>query len=137
MAGKIASWVTPGTVRDAAGFGAGVVRAGVDVVRAGVDVVRAGVEGARVVLVPPAGCGAPFEMLRRIYNNTLLDENAAAHFAFGAGFGNTREDGQRRGVNRASLHLDVMIGSDDFEATAMLPRGRQQPLIAGGLWQDL
>ena len=74
---------------------------------------------------------------RRIYNNTLLDENAAAHFAFGAGFGNTREEGQRRGVNRASLHLDVMIGSDDFEATATLTRGRQKPLIAGGLWQDL
>jgi aminopeptidase len=74
---------------------------------------------------------------RRIYNNTLLDENAAAHIAFGAGFGNTREDGHRRGVNRASLHLDVMIGTDDFEATATLARGRQKQLIAGGLWQDL
>jgi aminopeptidase len=74
---------------------------------------------------------------RRIFSNTLLDENAAAHFAFGAGFGNTREPGQRRSVNRASLHLDVMIGTDDFEATATLARGRQRPLIAGGLWQDL
>src|SRR5439155_4567497 len=53
---------------------------------------------------------------RRIYYNTLLDENAAAHIALGAGFGNTRADG-RRGVNRASFHLDVMLGTDDFEAT--------------------
>jgi aminopeptidase len=74
---------------------------------------------------------------RRLYSNTLLDENAAAHFAFGAGFGNTREAGQRRGVNRASLHLDVMIGTDDFEATATLGRGKRKPLIAAGLWQDL
>src|SRR5438552_14645565 len=74
---------------------------------------------------------------QRIYNNTLLDENAAAHFALGAGFGNTRPQGQRRGVNRASLHLDVMVGTDDFEATATLSRGRQKPLIEGGLWQDL
>jgi aminopeptidase len=74
---------------------------------------------------------------RRIFNNTLLDENAAAHFAFGAGFGNTREPGKRRGINQASLHLDVMIGTADFEATATLARGGQRPLIAGGLWQDL
>jgi hypothetical protein len=30
-----------------------------------------------------------------------------------------------------------MIGTDDFEATATLARGRKRPLIAGGLWQDL
>ena len=72
----------------------------------------------------------------RIYYNTLLDENAAAHIAFGAGFGNTRAEG-RRGVNRASLHLDVMVGTRDFEVTATLARGKQKPLIAGGLWQKL
>ncbi len=72
---------------------------------------------------------------RRIYNNTLLDENAAAHFAFGAGFGNTRQEGLGRGVNRASLHIDVMIGTDDFEVTGTQARGKPVPLIAGGLWQ--
>jgi hypothetical protein len=30
-----------------------------------------------------------------------------------------------------------MIGTDDFEATATLGRGKSKPLIAGGLWQDL
>jgi len=73
----------------------------------------------------------------RIYYNTLLDENAAAHFAFGAGFGNTRAKGHARGVNRASLHLDVMVGGADFEVTATLARGKQKPLIADGLWQRL
>lgn len=72
---------------------------------------------------------------RRIYYNTLLDENAAAHIAFGAGFGVTREPGRRRGINRASFHLDVMIGTDDFEVVGTLPGGKKKTLIAGGLWQ--
>jgi aminopeptidase len=70
----------------------------------------------------------------RVYANTLLDENAAAHVAFGFGFETARESG-RRGVNRSNLHLDVMIGTDDFEATGIAPGGRRVPLIAGGLWQ--
>ena len=75
----------------------------------------------------------------RIYYNTLLDENAAAHIAFGAGFAHTRagyETNQaQRGVNRSDAHVDVMIGTDDFEATGVAPRGRRVPLIAEGEWQ--
>jgi len=70
----------------------------------------------------------------RVYFNTLIDENAAAHIAFGAGFGKTREAGRGRGVNRANMHLDVMIGSDDFEITGSRD-GEVVPLIADGLWQ--
>jgi aminopeptidase len=75
----------------------------------------------------------------RIYYNTLLDENAAAHIAFGSGFSHTRVDHQtnkaRRGVNRSDAHVDVMIGTDDFEATGIAARGRLVPLIADGTWQ--
>jgi aminopeptidase len=75
----------------------------------------------------------------RIYYNTLLDENAAAHIAFGAGFAHTRagyETNQaQRGVNRSDAHVDVMIGTDDFEATGVARRGRRVPLIADGTWQ--
>jgi aminopeptidase len=70
----------------------------------------------------------------RVYFNTLLDENAAAHIAFGAGFPDTRPPGGR-GVNRSDLHLDVMIGTDDFEVTGVTEKGRRVPLIAGGRWQ--
>jgi aminopeptidase len=75
----------------------------------------------------------------RIYYNTLLDENAASHIAFGSGFPHTRMDHQtskaRRGVNRSQAHVDVMIGSDDLEATGIGARGRRVPLIADGEWQ--
>jgi aminopeptidase len=75
----------------------------------------------------------------RIYYNTLLDENASSHIAFGAGFSHTRVNHQtsnaRRGVNRSQAHVDVMIGSDDLEATGTGARGRRVPLIADGEWQ--
>jgi aminopeptidase len=70
----------------------------------------------------------------RVYSNTLLDENASAHIAFGFGFETARLDG-RRGVNRSNLHLDVMIGTDDFDATGVAADGTRVPLIADGLWQ--
>ncbi|HKU57416.1 MAG TPA: aminopeptidase [Gaiellaceae bacterium] len=71
----------------------------------------------------------------RIYYNTLLDENAAAHIAFGSGFGGTRSETPARGVNRSTIHLDVMIGSPDLEATGFDARGRRIPLIREGAWQ--
>jgi aminopeptidase len=70
----------------------------------------------------------------RTYYETLLDENAAAHIAFGNGFGNTRSQTPRRGLNRSHVHLDVMIGSPDFEATGVTTAGRRVPLIRDGLW---
>jgi aminopeptidase len=74
----------------------------------------------------------------RIYYNTLLDENAAAHIAFGSGFSHTRANDEtnraRRGVNGSDAHVDVMIGTDDFEATGVAARGRRVPLIADGTW---
>ena len=75
----------------------------------------------------------------RIYYNTLLDENAAAHIAFGSGFAQTRTDHEKsraaRGVNRSDAHVDVMIGTPDFEATGIGKRRKRVPLISGGVWQ--
>jgi aminopeptidase len=74
----------------------------------------------------------------RIYLNTLLDENAAAHIAFGSGFDATRmrEPNTRvRGVNRSLIHLDVMIGTDALEATGFTGAGRRVPLVAEGEWR--
>jgi aminopeptidase len=71
----------------------------------------------------------------RVYYNTLLDENAAAHIAFGSGFGGTRSETPVRGVNRSTIHLDVMIGGPELEATGFDARGRRIPLIREGAWQ--
>src|SRR6478752_3831739 len=74
----------------------------------------------------------------RIYYNGLLDENAAAHMAFGSGFAKTRTVpiGQKRyGVNRAKTHIDVMIGTDDLNADGIRQNGKRVPLVTDGSWQ--
>ncbi len=74
----------------------------------------------------------------RIYYNGLLDENAAAHMAFGSGFAKTRTvpiDRRRHGVNRSKTHIDVMIGTDELEATGITRTGRTVALVAAGTWQ--
>jgi aminopeptidase len=70
----------------------------------------------------------------RIYATTLIDENAAAHIGFGLGFKQTRGRGSRARVNTSSLHLDVMIGTDDFEAIGFAGR-RRVPLLTDGEWK--
>ena len=67
----------------------------------------------------------------RTYFATLLDENAAAHIAFGLGFGDTREPGAQA-VNRSGIHLDVMIGASDMDVMAVDARGRNVTLISSG-----
>jgi aminopeptidase len=71
----------------------------------------------------------------RTYFNTLYDENAAAHIAFGAGFGGTRPDGKSTGLNRSTIHLDVMIGSPEFTVTGVDGKGKPVSVIRDGLWQ--
>ena len=71
----------------------------------------------------------------RVYYNTLIDENAVAHIAFGSGFGQTREGPRAPRVNAANLHLDVMIGDDDLEVVGIASGGRSIPLIRDGAWQ--
>ena len=74
----------------------------------------------------------------RIYYNGLLDENAAAHMAFGSGFAKTRTVpvGRRRyGVNRSGTHIDVMLGTDALNAWGVTRSGRRIALVRDGEWQ--
>jgi aminopeptidase len=103
-----------------------------DFVAAYIDTDRMGRRLGEVALVDAS---SRIGQAGRIYYNTLLDENAAAHIAFGSGFGGTRSETPARGVNRSSTHLDVMIGSQELEATGIDFRGRRIPLIRQGAWQ--
>ncbi|MDX6630317.1 MAG: aminopeptidase [Gaiellales bacterium] len=67
----------------------------------------------------------------RTYFTTLLDENAAAHIAFGLGFGDTRGPGGPA-VNTSVIHIDVMIGAPDMDVDAVDGAGRKLPIISGG-----
>jgi aminopeptidase len=103
-----------------------------DFVAAHIDTDRAGRRLGEVALVDAS---SRIGQTGRVYYNTLLDENAAAHIAFGSGFGGTRAEKPARAVNRSLVHLDVMIGGPELEATGIGRRGRRIPLIREGAWQ--
>ncbi len=71
----------------------------------------------------------------RSYGLTLLDENAAAHIAFGSGFAEARRPvagARRSAINQSRTHVDVMIGTDDMGVTGRDARGRRVDVIRDG-----
>ena len=77
--------------------------------------------------------------LDTVFYDTLLDENAASHIAFGQGFpfllggGNANGDGPQ--VNSSEIHIDFMIGSDELAVTGITTDGERVPVLRDGLWQ--
>ena len=80
----------------------------------------------------------------RIFQNILLDENAACHFAFGGAYPSCLQNGvgmspaERRdhGINQSVIHTDVMIGSNDLNVDALTYSGKQLPLLVRGKFTE-
>jgi aminopeptidase len=70
-----------------------------------------------------------------VFFNTLLDENAASHLAFGNAYATSvgREDRGR--INASEIHVDFMIGGDDVTVTGLDASGSSTPVLRGGIWQ--
>jgi aminopeptidase len=78
---------------------------------------------------------SPVGRAGRIYHNTLIDENAATHMAFGSGFPVARRPGGRRSpVNRSRSHVDVMLGSDELVVAGVAADGTRTPILEAGSW---
>ena len=74
--------------------------------------------------------------LGTVFYDTLLDENAASHIAFGNGFPFLVEDGGRRAAsNTSGTHVDFMIGSPELEVDGVTADGERVPVLRGGDWQ--
>ena len=74
--------------------------------------------------------------LRRTFFNTLLDENAASHLAFGDAYANPIADpADLERINESEIHIDFMIGSDEVEVSGVTRDGEELPLLVGGDWQ--
>jgi aminopeptidase len=74
--------------------------------------------------------------LGRMFFNTLLDENAASHIAFGNAYSSAvAEAADRPRINASGIHIDFMIGSDDVDVTGTTRSGAVVPLLCGGAWQ--
>jgi aminopeptidase len=100
-----------------------------------------GVEGSRrlgeVALVDTE---SPIFQSGLLFYNTLFDENAAIHLAFGRGYpigirdgGTMKPDGlDALGLNLSALHLDTMIGTETMNVTATYADGSQTPIMRDG-----
>jgi aminopeptidase len=73
--------------------------------------------------------------LDTVFYDTLLDENAASHIAFGQGFPFVIADEARGRVNSSEVHLDFMIGSNDLKVTGITADGERVPVLVEGHWQ--
>src|SRR5579862_341204 len=73
--------------------------------------------------------------LGTIFYDTLLDENAASHIAFGAGFPFLVDEEDAPRVNESDTHLDFMIGSPDLDVDGITQDGERVPVLRQGAWQ--
>jgi aminopeptidase len=71
-----------------------------------------------------------------VFHDTLLDENAASHIAFGAGFTQLAEGDEAAAarINESAVHTDFMIGGPDVDVTGRTADGREVPVLTRGRW---
>jgi len=78
-----------------------------------------------------------------VFRETLLDENATCHIAWGAGIPSvlpgwrSLSDDQLRtaGINQSATHVDFMIGGPEVSVTGLHASGTRIPILRAGTWQ--
>ena len=89
-----------------------------------------------VALVP---YDSPISNQKILYYNTLFDENAACHIAFGeaypclkGGQEMTRAELTAHGLNDSITHVDFMVGTKDLSIVGITHDGREIPVFKDG-----
>jgi len=113
----------------------------------GVDIVRGQLEvdeGARhlgeLALVDGT---SPIGQSGIVFFDTLLDENATCHIAYGTGIPTALEDAadlsieerQERGLNHSKVHTDFMVGCPELEVDGITRDGDRIPILRDEVWQ--
>ncbi len=78
-----------------------------------------------------------------IFVDTLFDENATAHIAYGQGFpfavdgaeDMSPEEQHANGVSHSSIHTDLMIGGPEVDVDGITADGQEVPIIRADAWQ--
>ena len=89
-----------------------------------------------VALVP---YDSPISNQKILFYNTLFDENASCHLAFGEAYAEcikggemTKEELKERGLNDSITHVDFMIGTPDLSIVGTTCDGREIPVFVDG-----
>nr|WP_317284314.1 MULTISPECIES: aminopeptidase [Oscillospiraceae] len=89
-----------------------------------------------VALVP---YDSPISNQKILFYNTLFDENAACHIAFGeaypcleGGQKMSKEELKARGLNDSITHVDFMVGTPDLRIVGTTHDGREIPVFENG-----
>ena len=104
----------------------------VEALRAQLAVDDSGSRLGELALVDRQGRVGP---LGTVFYDTLLDENASSHIAFGSGFPFVVADEDASRVNESGTHIDFMIGSPELEVDGVTVDGTRVPVLRGGAWQ--
>jgi aminopeptidase len=72
---------------------------------------------------------------RTLFFDTLFDENATCHIAYGMGLPYSFDGELDEGSNVCNVHVDFMVGGPELEVDAVLADGTEVPLIRSEEWQ--
>ena len=92
-----------------------------------------------IALVPNS---SPISQANIVFFNTLFDENASCHLAFGKAYptsiqgGSSMDEDQLKesGVNDSIIHEDFMIGSSDLSIIGISEDGQEVQVFKDGEW---
>lgn len=84
---------------------------------------------------------SPIYQMKKIFYNTLFDENAASHFAFGKAYASCIKNGEKMseeelkaaGLNVSITHVDFMIGNEEIKVTGY-KNGEKTVIMEKGKW---
>jgi aminopeptidase len=67
--------------------------------------------------------------------DTLFDENATCHIAYGFGIPNAFDGDPGDDMNIASVHTDFMVGTPELEVDGLTAAGEAVPILREDAWQ--
>ena len=83
---------------------------------------------------------SPINRSGLIFMNTLFDENASCHLAFGAAYPTclkggdkmTDEELDKHGINDSQIHVDFMVGDETLEIVGYDKEGKEYKIFENG-----